>query len=158
MKPGAEWVPPSLTESLRILRDPDQMIDWDDAWDRLAHLGPADRDGLPLLFETIRDSGEELDSAKQFAIEALLRIAPNSPDIVRPIAELTRDQDQDVKGTAVRALAQCGRLDLGVAVPALADVVGRGDTYVGTWISAFSALVKLVGFHKACSAVAPGNR
>src|ERR1051326_3123854 len=103
------------------------MIEWDDAWDRLAYLSAADRDGLPLLLETIRDSGEESDSAKQFAVEALLRIMPNSPDIVRPIAELTIDQDQDVKGTAVEALAQCGRLDLDVAVPALAEVVGRGD-------------------------------
>jgi len=158
MKPGAEWVPPSLPEALRILRDPDRMIDWDDAWDRLAYLGPADSDGLPLLIEAIRAQSEELSDAKPFAVEALLRIAPNSPEIVGPIAELTRAQDAFAKGIAVKALAQCGRLDLGVAVPALADVVGRGDTYVGTWISAFSALVKLVGFRKACSAVAPGNR
>jgi hypothetical protein len=152
-KPGAEWVPPSLPEALRILRDPDQMIDWDDAWDRLAHLGPADKDGLPLLFETIRDPDAE-SGAKAFGAEALLRIAPNSPNIVRPIAELTIDRDEFTKGIAVRALAQCGRLDVNVAVSALAHVVGRGNAYVGTRISAFSALVKLVGFRKACRAIA----
>lgn len=82
-----------VRSALEILRDEEQEIHWDDAWDSLKLLSVNDAELAPILQDALKAKG---DFVKHFALEALERIGVPADSYIDELERLLVDDDWEV--------------------------------------------------------------
>ena len=143
---------PILDDVLAVLRDEDHYEEYDWAEDVLLSLGSEDVSFLPVLMTCLRDKECR---GRFWILLALEKISPNDTAVFAAITECSRDSDEHVRGEAIRYLGQHGTMNTALAVFALAKAarLRPSEDYVSNAVKAFAALVHLVGWNGAWSAL-----
>jgi len=126
-----------------LLRDEDQVINWDDADDTLDFLDSSYQEDLDLLIRTSQDQEASID-ARSYSIEAIQRIEPQFHKVVLTLVVLLTDGEDLIRNQVISALGNTPPEDYDLVVPALVRIVKDWQSYLSTKNAAFFALVNLL--------------